>query len=271
MQTEQDELIEKLIDCSLLNSGDTLYYNDYAVALNDKREFEWTSQKKNHTSSKLMDFVQMVNGDDTGDDIWNRMKDSHGNSLQQYRQQYCEMMGISNHETSSTINTTRKRARTVIIEEIEEVKEEDNDDDNDDGEQQETKKQKTTDRKQLMKLLYKNSTLSRVDMSKLFNLNTFNLLSDEEKLSLSQYLPDIDLDSNGVALPHVFKNQFFRESLSQLQSLIKEGWMNPNKNLREIIELNNRKNKRKGTNEQNMEFWFDALEHMDMAWVKDLN
>lgn len=127
-------------------------------------------------------------------------------------------------------------------------------------------------RKALTRLLYKNSPLSKIDLQRVFNAHTFHtLLTEDEKRELSSmYLPSVDIGEDGIAKSSMFKSQFFRESLDQMQSLLAEGWLNPNKDLKAIMTENHEKNRLSGTEEPNMNFWLDYIEQMDMSWVKDL-
>lgn len=122
--------------------------------------------------------------------------------------------------------------------------------------------------KKLKRLFYKNSILSRLDLSDVLSYDVYNSLTPEEKQHLAQHLPlcDIDLET-GFASERMFKyNNSFLESIYTLQQLIANGTLNPNKNTIDVFEDLAAGNVEEGFNE----FWLSNAQNMDMSWIDDL-
>lgn len=301
----KDITISDLVDSFLISLGDSFFFQGYKAHINKEKRLEWEVGCKMHQSNHPSDFIIDVMKNSNNDtcmninqcNAWDFIADKNGQSLLLYIQLYCDMMGIgssiniiddsinSRLQTSSTTddnknitnnnnnNNKRKNVKEKLeCEKLKKTRKKNSAKEKHVTKEKETKKtSKESYQKQIIRLLYKNSTLSKIDLAQIFNEKSFALLTEKEKRQLSHYLPEIDKDKDGIALPLVFKEQFFRESLQQLQALLAEGWMHPNKNLRQIVENNNNENTKRNTKEERIEeFWLTQMEHMDMSWVKEL-
>ncbi|KAL9653340.1 hypothetical protein ABK040_001976 [Willaertia magna] len=127
--------------------------------------------------------------------------------------------------------------------------------------------------KQIQRLFYKNSVLTKIDLRDIFSYEAYKNLPIEKQLELSQYLiPEIDLNENdGTAKASLFSDNQFKESFYQFEGLLINGYLNPSKNFKSIMEKNKEYNEDRGYIVEGMDsYWINNADKVDMSWVKNL-
>jgi hypothetical protein len=298
----KDITISDLVDSFLISLDDVFFFQGFKAHINREKRLEWEVGGEVHRSNHPSDFIIDVMKNNNNDayininqcSAWDFIVDKNGQSLLLYRQLHCDMMGIDSsmnivdknidsilqmssikddNKNIASNNSKRKSVEEKLhCEKMKKARKKNPAKDKHIIEKKGSKKPlKESYQKQIIRLFYKNSTLSKIDLAQIFNEKSFALLTEEEKRQLSQYLPETDRDKDGIAQAFIFKHQFFKESLQQFQALLAEGWMNPNKNLKQIIEENNKENTKRNMKEERIEeFWITQMEQMDMSWVKEL-